>query len=236
MSASAADPDAQYAKGEIPREDWLRLRRSTSQATPPPRRDDRRRGVLVAAIVLAVGLTLAGAFLWSMANSPHGGWSPAWSPSFGTARTLPATDLTAINDSATSGAAYAGNDSLWFSGDSVDLAVYMSPPDHDMTFVLENLVNPTLHVPAGARVTVTIVNMDPDMDHNWALSRTGPPYSSMPMMGSGSMMSMTMLGPMSGAGYPSESISFTAVSGAYWYLCEYAGHAAAGMYGGFDIA
>ncbi len=57
----------------------------------------------------------------------------------------------------------------------------------------------------------------------------------MPMMRSGAMMSMTMLSRMSSAGYPSTSVSLTAQSGSYWYLCEYAGHAADGMYGSFVV-
>ena len=197
-------------------------------AARPPR--DRRILLLILAVVLVAAGAAAG-FLWSLAGPSPGTWSPA----YGSARTLSASELASLNASATAGTAYAGNDSVWFSGGSVDLVVVLSPPEHDMTFIVQGLVNPTIHVRADARVTVTEVNLDPDMLHNWALTRTGPPYSSMPMMGPGAMMSMAMLSPPSGSSYWAETMSFTAVSGSYWYLCEYAGHAADGMYGSFVV-
>ncbi len=215
---------------------------SRGDPKPVPAGDGRKRRteVLVAAIILTAGLAGAGVILWAMASSPGTGWSPAWNPSwnpsFGTVQRVPSSDFGSLNASATQGAAYGGNDTLWFRGSSVDMVVYMSPADHDMAFVVQGLANPTIHMAAGARVTVTAINMDPDEYHNWALSRTGPPYSSMPMMNSGSMMSMAMLSPASSAGYPSLSMSFSSQAGSYWYLCEVAGHASSGMYGGFVVA
>ena len=73
------------------------------------------------------------------------------------------------------------------------------------------------------------------MYHNWAVTQSGPPFGSMSMMGSGMMMSMAILDPASGSGYWSQTASFTANSGTYWYLCEYPGHAAGGMYGGMSF-
>ena len=239
MSASPMDPDTRYAKGEITRDEWLRSRGAASgspsapsPAAPLPRAPARRRAILVAAVIVVAGVLVAAALVASLGPSSV----TPWNPSFGSAWRMPASDMAALNGSATMGTPSGTNNTLWFSGDSVDLVVYMSPPDHDMAFVVQGMANPSIHVAAGSRVKVTVVNMDPDEYHNWALSRSAPPYSSMPMMGSGAMMSMTMLSPASGSGYPSQWMSFTAQSGSYWYLCQYAGHAAAGMYGGFVVA
>ncbi len=207
-----------------------------SQANPSPgakpggNKMDRRE-LLVVAVIAVAGVVVAGAFVWSLGNSP----AASWSPSFAGVWSMPGADLGNLNRSESTGTAAPGNDSLWFSGSAVDLVAYLSPADHDMALVVQGMANPTVHVPAGARITITAVNMDPDEYHNWALTRTGPPYGSMPMMGSGAMMSMAMLGPASGGNYPSQSLSFTAQAGTYWYLCEVAGHAAAGMYGAFVV-
>ena len=231
------DPDDRYARGEIPRDEWMRLRGAAAATPPPPPAVSPsalqviggHRTLLLVAVVLVAAVAVAAALFYSLGNSSVG----AWSPSYGSVRTLSASDLSALNASASRGTAFSGNDTLWFHGISVNLVVYMSPPAHDMAFMVQGIANPTIHVPTGARVTVTAVNMDPDMYHNWALTRIAPPYGSMPMMSSGSMISMAMLSPPSGSGYWSQEMSFTAVSGSYWYLCEYAGHAADGMYGAF---
>lgn len=239
MSAPAMDPDTRYARGEITRDEWLRLRGSSPGAPPasapaaprPPPSAPGRPVLLVAVVVVIAAVAIAAAFVWSLGNSPVSGWNL----SYGTQQVMHSADLGTLNASATRGTAYAGNHTLWFVGGSMDLVVYASPPDHDMAFVVQGMANPTIHVPAGARVTVTMVNMDSGEYHNWALTRTAPPYGSMPMMGSGAMMSMTMLSPASASGFWSQAMSFTPAAGSYWYLCEYAGHAADGMYGGFVV-
>lgn len=139
--------------------------------------------------------------------------------------------LDQLNASATLGQAYPSNDTLWLPSGPVTIVIHASPPAHDLTFVIQGLVNPTLHVTAGARVTAIVVNEDPDMYHNWALSHNGPPFGGMPMMGEGMMMESAMLDPPAGGGFWSQSFSFAVDAGQYTYLCAYPGHAADGMYG-----
>jgi rusticyanin len=235
------DVDARYARGEIPRDEWLRMRESAKAGTPtaspppppPPPKANLGRSLLVAAVVIVAGIVVASAFLLTM--SPSG--TNAMNPSYGTARQLSASDLAALNTSATSGMAFESNHTLWFPHGSVNLVVYASPPIHDMDFVIQGMVNPTIHVAAGSRITVTVVNMDGDMYHNWGLTQQGPPYDSMPMMGSGMsmMMTMSMLGPASSSGLWSQSLTFNAAAGSYWYLCTVTGHASQGMYGSFIV-
>ena len=237
MSSPGSGPDARYARGEISREEWA-AQRSTAAGAPavPPRAAPGGKRILLLVAVVLLAAVVVTAVLWSLASSPAG----AWNPSYGTAQHMHAADLASLNASATHGMAFAANDSLWFSSGAVNLVVYMSPPDHDMTFVIQGLVSPAVHVAAGTRVTLTEVNMDGDMYHNWALTTAAPPFSSMPLMGGGtmghgSMMSMAMLSPASGGMYWSQSMTFTAKAGSYWYLCEYVGHAADGMYGSFVV-
>ena len=236
MNQRRTNPDSQYARGEIPGDERQNPQPSVAGAAPAlqPRargRDDRRM-LLVAAVLVVAGTAVAATFLWSLSSTPG---AASWTPSYGTVRAIQAADFASLNASATPGTAGISNNSLWFHGASANLVIYMSPPDHDMTFIIQGMVDPAIHVQAGSHLTLTVVNLDGDMYHNWALSRTGPPYTSMPMMGPGSVMSTAMLSPASGGTYWSQATSFTAASGSYWYLCEYAGHAASGMYGSFAV-
>ena len=228
-------PDRQYALGQIDREEWLRTRGSRPEPTSASRARSRpvgavtpNRKLLAVALALIVAASaVLGISWWAYQSS-----SRALNPNYSEPAFLTPADLASLNASATPGVAFAGNDTLWFPSGPVHLVVYASPPDHDLAFVIHGLVNPTIHVTSGSRISVTVVNMDRDMYHDWALGSHGPPYGSMPMMDSGMMMTMAMLEPASGPGYWSQTASFTAESGSYWYLCDYPGHAASGMYGG----
>ncbi len=150
------------------------------------------------------------------------------------------SDLAALNASATQGQGFTGNHTLWFGSGPMTIVAYGSPTDHDMAFVIQGMVNPTIHVRSGTRMTLTMVNMDSGEYHTWSLTIQGPPYSSSGMMGSGGMMSGTMmgtssLGPMSSMGMWSQQTSFTAQAGTYWYVCAVSNHAAGGMYGQFVV-
>ncbi len=230
MSPPSTDPDARYARGEITRDQWQRLR-AAPPTTPPPPPVPNRRPFLVVAVLIVAAVAVVAAVMWSLGGSPI----YSWSPSYGTQTQIHAADLASLNASVTTGTAYAGNNTIWYHGGSVTMVVYASPPDHDMDFEMQGMANPTIHMPAEVRVTITVVNMDSGDYHNWALSKTAPPYSSMPMMSGGTMMSMAMMAPASASGMWSESMSFTTVSGTYWYMCQYGSHAADGMYGSFVV-
>lgn len=240
MSDDARDPDHRYARGEISREEWARLRGSGSAELTPGRpgmgwwsRDRRRPArpslgwIALAAVSLAAVLVV-----WAVAGGLVG---PRANTSYGTVTRISATEFSTLNSSATPGLAFVANDSIWFPSGMDRLVIYASPPDHDMSFLIQGLVNPTVHMDAGARIILTVVNLDPDMYHNWALSRSGPPFGTMSMMDSGMMMAMAMQSPASTQGYWSQSVSFTAETGNYWYLCTYPGHASSGMYGSFLV-
>jgi len=227
------EADERYARGEIDRDEWVRLRGSgpTAPATPAssPLPAPRNRFLFEVAVVLvAVLVGIAAVFVYLRASS-------GTNPTYGTPQELTSADLSALNASATAGLSFASNDTLWFRPGTVAFVVYASPPAHDLTFVVQGMVNPTIHLAAGTRAAVTVVNLDSDMYHNWALTSRSPPYSSMPMMSSGTMMTMTMLGHASGGGYWSQAASFTPYAGSYWYLCQYPDHANEGMYGSFVV-
>ncbi len=236
------DPDARYARGEITRDEWMRQRASSQggapgpvpPSPPQPARPPARSGrTLFLVVVAVVAIAVIGAFLWSTTQS---GLS-AWNPTYAQPKQLQVSDLAALNASATRGQAFMGNNTLWFGSGAMTMVAYGSPADHDLTFVIQGMVNPTIHLRAGTRMTLVMVNMDSGMDHTWSLTTQAPPYSSSSgMMGSGGMMSGTMMGtnslaPMSSMGMWSQQMSFTPQAGTYWYVCAVSNHAASGMYG-----
>lgn len=118
------------------------------------------------------------------------------------------------------------------------------PPSYsiDDVFVVYGLINPTLVIPRGTSVQLTVVNLDDDMYHNVAISSIGPPYPYMAMQGmmisqqsQGAWIStMPFLPPANyNQGITHEySYNLTLSSPAtLWYLCVYPGHAQTGMYG-----
>ncbi len=235
------DPDARYARGEITRDEWMRLKASPPGGAPPPQapgpappRPAGRSGLalfLVVVIVIVVAVALAA--VWWGTRSGFAGWNPSYAEPM----QIHVSDLAVLNASATQGRAYAGNNSLWFGSGSGSLmmVVYGSPADHDMAFVIQGMVNPTVHVAAGTHIVLTMVNMDAGEYHTWSLTTQAPPYGSSGMMGggmmSGTMMGTSSLAPMSSMGMWSQQMTMTAVSGTYWYVCAVSNHAASGMYG-----
>ncbi|MCL5066961.1 MAG: plastocyanin/azurin family copper-binding protein [Thaumarchaeota archaeon] len=121
-----------------------------------------------------------------------------------------------------------------------------TPPSYatDDLFVIYGLIDPTLVIPHGASVQVTVVNLDKDMYHNFAVTTVSPPYSYMTMMQgmmsnrqqSGTWLSMMPFLPPANykQGIAHEytyTFTLTSQQATLRYLCTYPGHAQDGMYG-----
>ncbi len=124
-----------------------------------------------------------------------------------------------------------------YAGRSVSLVALASPHGKpNMTWEIDGLVNPTVSVAPGARVTVVLVNTDWGYMHGFELTTTQPPYPEMAMAGVANNFFLMPLPPRTEkdtatANYYTRSASFTAAAGTYHYLCPVPGHAAAGMFG-----
>ncbi len=109
----------------------------------------------------------------------------------------------------------------------------------DMTWNIDGLVNPTVMIPQGARVTVDLFNADADHQHGWELTRQPPPYQYMTMMYAAVAQDGAFAMPVSGATssrWFGRTLHFTAsTSGTFYYLCPVPGHAQKGMYGRFVV-
>jgi rusticyanin len=109
----------------------------------------------------------------------------------------------------------------------------------DETFRAAGLTNPRIIVPAGARVSIQLVNADPDTAHGLVITATGAAGSWMPMMTARPAFAdsaLWFLGNPTQAGMHAGTLTFTATAvGSYQYLCPVPGHAQEGMAGIFIV-
>jgi rusticyanin len=124
---------------------------------------------------------------------------------------------------------------------SVHLVVVAGPAGGpDETFRVAGMVNPAITVPAGARVSMEVINADPDTAHGLVVTASGTRPAWMPMMTAAPAFrgsALWFLGNPTRAGVHEGSITFTAATpGTYVYLCPVPGHAQKGMTGKFTVA
>lgn len=126
-----------------------------------------------------------------------------------------------------------------YTGTDVNIVMFGGPEEADGKFVIGGLVNPTLKIPQGANVTLELINEDTGMPHGVEVTTASPPYYFMTMM-QGGVYPGSFIPPIPEAAnnqYPSAQISFTAsTTGQFYYICQYPGHAAKGMYGKIIIS
>ncbi|MBS2966325.1 hypothetical protein KGA66_24985 [Actinocrinis puniceicyclus] len=135
----------------------------------------------------------------------------------------------------------AARNRLTFTGDTVALTVVAGADEKNMySFEAAGLTNPEIVVPAGAHVTLHLVNADTDMAHGVLVTATSAAGTSwMPMMTSAAAFpgaAIWALGEADGSGAPTATTSFTATtSGSYTYLCPIPGHPQQGMHATFTV-
>ncbi len=130
---------------------------------------------------------------------------------------------------------------ITFTGTSVRLLVLASPRGGpDETFRIAGLVNPAITVKAGARVSIEIINADPDTAHGLVITASHGTPSRMPMMTTRIAFpgaALWFLGNPTSAGTHAGTLIFTAsTAGTYRYLCPVPGHAQKGMAGTFTVS
>jgi hypothetical protein len=127
-----------------------------------------------------------------------------------------------------------------FTGTSVRLTVLASPPGGpDETFRIAGLTDPAITVPAGAQVSIDVVNADPDTAHGLVITAGSATTSWMPMLTARPAFpgpAVWFLGNPTPAGMHAGTLDFTATPGSYRYLCPVPGHAQKGMTGTFTVS
>ena len=129
---------------------------------------------------------------------------------------------------------------LTYTTATAALTIVASPSGGpDETFRAAGLTNPRVIVPAGARVSIQLVNADPDTAHGLVVTSAGAAGSWMPMMTARPAFAgsaLWFLGNPTQAGMHAGTLTFTAsAAGSYQYLCPVPGHAQKGMAGAFIV-
>lgn len=130
---------------------------------------------------------------------------------------------------------------ITFSGTTVRITAVASPAGGpDETFRIAGLADPAITVKAGARVSIQLINADPDTAHGLVIARGSGAASWMPMMTASPAFTgaaLWFLGNPTAAGMHQATLGFTAsIPGHYAYLCPVPGHAQKGMTGSFTVS
>ncbi len=128
---------------------------------------------------------------------------------------------------------------ITFTTTNVSLAVLASPSMPAESFRIAGMTDPSVIVPAGAHVTIELINADDDMAHGLVIMPAGAARSDMPMMTAAPAFTgsaLWFLGKPTAAGMHAGTLAFTAATpGSYQYLCPVPGHAREGMAGTFTV-
>ena len=129
--------------------------------------------------------------------------------------------------------------SITFAATTVRLSILASPSGGpDETFRIAGMTNPAIVVPAGARVSIEVINADPDTAHGLVITASTA-ATWMPMMTARPAFpgsALWFLGNPASAGMHAGTLTFTAATpGSYRYLCPVPGHVQKGMAGAFTV-
>jgi rusticyanin len=128
------------------------------------------------------------------------------------------------------------SNTITLTASTVRLTMLAGPPGvPDETFHVAGLTNPAIIVPAGARVSIQVINADPDTAHGIVITAGNAAATWMPMMTAQPAFTgsaLWFLGNPTPAGMHAGTLTFTAsIPGTYHYLCPVPGHARDGMTG-----
>ncbi len=144
---------------------------------------------------------------------------------------MTAKEIASVEKRSSGASIGADKNSVVVKGKNARIVVRTGPKSDMMSYRLMGIRNPTITVPAGAKLIILFVNVDDDMLHDLHFTVSLPPFESkVNRIGS---VGSSALPPMKGKSFSTQKITFTAPTkvGTYTYLCTTAGHAAAGMFG-----
>jgi rusticyanin len=150
-------------------------------------------------------------------------------------------DATRLGNQIPTGATVdAARHTLSFAGTTDDLVVLASPSTGpNEAFRIAGMVNPTITVRSGARVSIELINTDSDIAHGLVVTTAGSSSSSMPMrtdVPAFAGSALWFLGNPTSSGAHAGTLRFTATTaGTYRYICPLPGHAEHGMSGSFIV-
>jgi rusticyanin len=124
---------------------------------------------------------------------------------------------------------------LTFSESPIRILALAGPEDAMFSYRIEGLTNPTLRLPAGARLRLTVVNVDDDMSHDLVISSPHSTFPERPEIPPHAVRT-SLLGARQGEVFQGEGLLIQATQpGTYEYFCSLPGHAKGGMHGRIEV-
>lgn len=128
----------------------------------------------------------------------------------------------------------AGN-TLTFSESHIRILALAGPEDAMFSYRIDGLTNPALRVPAGARVCLTVVNVDDDMSHDLVISSPHRTFPERPEILSHAVRT-PLLSTRHGEVFQAEVLLIQPIrSGMYDNFCSVPGHAKSGIHGQIEV-
>ncbi|NOT46687.1 MAG: hypothetical protein HOP17_02910 [Acidobacteria bacterium] len=148
-------------------------------------------------------------------------------------KTVAAADLTAFEKNITRGKVEGSN--LTFSGKEITIVVVTGPEDDMLSYRIQGVRNPTLVVPAGAKLTVLFVNKDADMRHDVRFGHVMGEFQLAPEIEE-TAGTAKLAAKSEGEIMQAEQIVIKAnENGVYKYFCSVRSHAKGGMWGNIAV-
>jgi len=124
---------------------------------------------------------------------------------------------------------------LTFSGSRIHIVALAGPEEAMFSYRIAGLTNPTLRVPVGARIHLTVVNIDDDMFHDLVISlphRYFPVHPEIPPQA----VRTHPLPARHDETFQAEVLVIQALRpGSFDYFCSIPGHAKGGMHGRLEV-
>ncbi len=137
--------------------------------------------------------------------------------------------------SSTSPQVNKAQNTLTFSGSNIHLLVLAGPESNMFSYKIAGLTNPTLRIPAGVRIRLTVVNVDDDMSHDLVIWSPYPLFPVRPDVPPQAARTPS-LSPLGGKTFSAEVLVIQAPRpGSYEYFCSVPGHAKGGMHGPLEV-
>jgi hypothetical protein len=138
--------------------------------------------------------------------------------------------------SSTSPQVNKAENTLTFSGSQIPILALAGPEDAMFSYRVAGLTNPTLRVPTGARLRLTVVNVDDDMSYDLVISS---PHASFPQRPEVPLQAVRTprLAARHGETFQGEVLMIQVLRpGSYDYFCSVPGHPKGGMHGRLEVS
>jgi hypothetical protein len=124
---------------------------------------------------------------------------------------------------------------LTFSQSEIRITALAGPEDAMFSYRINGLTNPTLRLPAGGRLRLTVVNVDDDMSHDLVISSPHSSFPERPEVPPHAVRT-PLLSARRGEVFQGEVLLIQPLRpGAYDYFCSVPGHAKGGMRGRIEV-